>query len=36
MIKIVDAALMTSTIPAHVYKVRPRKDHGGFDLASRM
>jgi hypothetical protein len=25
---------MTSTIPAHVYEVRPRKDHRGIDLIS--
>ena len=25
---------MTSTNPAHVYKVRPRKDHRGVDLIS--
>jgi hypothetical protein len=25
---------MTSTIPAHVYEVRPRKDHRGVDLIS--
>jgi hypothetical protein len=27
-------ARMTSTIPAHVYEVRPRKDHRGVDLVS--
>jgi hypothetical protein len=25
---------MTSTIPAHVYEVRPRKDHRGVNLIS--
>jgi len=25
---------MTSKIPAHVYEVRPRKDHRGVDLIS--
>ena len=25
---------MTSTIPAHVYEVHPRKDHRGVDLIS--
>ena len=25
---------MTSTIPAHLYEVRPRKDHRGVDLIS--
>jgi hypothetical protein len=29
-----DAASMTSTISAHIYRVRPRKDHRGFDLIS--
>jgi len=27
---------MSSTIPAHVYEVRPRKDHTGVDLISDM
>jgi hypothetical protein len=25
---------MPSTIPVHVYELRPRKDHRGFDLIS--
>jgi hypothetical protein len=25
---------MTSTVSTHVYEVRPRKDHRGFDLIS--
>jgi hypothetical protein len=29
-----DAATMTSTNPAHVYEIRPRKDERGFDLIS--
>jgi hypothetical protein len=29
-----DAAMMSSKIPAHVYKIRPRKDHRGVDLIS--
>src|SRR6266849_8823917 len=29
-----DAAPMSSTIPAHVYEVRPRKDKRGVDLIS--
>src|SRR6266513_6392149 len=28
------SASMTSTIPAHVYEVRPRKDKRGVDLTS--
>jgi hypothetical protein len=28
------AAAMTSTNPAHIYEVRPRKDKRGFDLIS--
>ena len=27
---------MTSTNPAHVYEVRPRKDHRGVDLISEV
>jgi len=29
-----DAATMSSTIPAHVYEIRPRFDKRGFDLIS--
>ena len=29
-----DAASITSAIPAHVYEVRPRKDHRGVNLIS--
>jgi hypothetical protein len=29
-----DAATMSSTIFAHIYEVRPRKDHRGVDLIS--
>jgi hypothetical protein len=29
-----DAAMKSSTKPAHVYEVRPRKDHRGVDLIS--
>jgi hypothetical protein len=29
-----DPCRMPSTIPVHVYEVRPRKDHRGFDLIS--
>jgi hypothetical protein len=29
-----DAAMMSSKISAHVYEVRPRKDHRGVDLIS--
>jgi hypothetical protein len=29
-----DAATMTSTRPAHVYEIPPRKDHRGFTLIS--
>jgi hypothetical protein len=27
---------MPSTIPAHVYEIRPRKDHRGVDLISAV
>jgi hypothetical protein len=29
-----DLVMISSTIPAHVYEVRPRKDHRGVDLIS--
>ena len=29
-----DPAMMPSTISAHVYEVRPRRDHRGVDLIS--
>jgi hypothetical protein len=29
-----DPAMMLSVNPAHVYQVRPRKDHRGVDLVS--